>query len=51
MNSKKNTTWAARAAALGLSVAIAGGAALVAAAPAQAAPATETVHQNEIRSN
>ncbi|ERK67599.1 LPXTG cell wall anchor domain-containing protein [Leifsonia aquatica] len=51
MNSKKNNTWAARAAALGLSVAIAGGAALVAAAPAQAAPATVKVTQSDIRSN
>ncbi|MFJ3491542.1 LPXTG cell wall anchor domain-containing protein [Leifsonia aquatica] len=51
MNSKKNTTWAARAAALGLSVAIAGGAALVAAAPAQAAPSTVTVDGSQIRSN
>jgi LPXTG-motif cell wall-anchored protein len=51
VNSKKNTTWAARAAALGLSVAIAGGAALVAAAPAQAAPSTVTVDGSQIRSN
>ncbi|MFF2053318.1 LPXTG cell wall anchor domain-containing protein [Leifsonia sp. NPDC058194] len=52
MNSKKNNTWAARAAALGLSVAIAGGAALVAAAPAQAgAPAAVTVDGSQIRSN
>ncbi|WP_223357638.1 LPXTG cell wall anchor domain-containing protein [Leifsonia sp. ZF2019] len=51
MNSTKNTTWAARAAALGLSAVIAGGMALVASAPAQAAPATAEVHQQDIRSN
>lgn len=51
MISTKNTTWAARVAALGLSAAIAGGAVLVAAAPAQAAPTSTVVHQQDIRAN